>query len=201
MRDDVGLSFAAALRAFLRQDPDVIMVGEIRDLETADIAVKAALTGHLVLSTLHTNDAPSAVTRLLDMGIAPFLLAGSLLLVVAQRLVRVVCPGCAAGRPGRRRDLARGGRRRASFDGRRGRGCRDCGGTGYPGPGPRLPAHASRRRRCAKPSSPAPASSSSPDSPTPTGMRSLRESGFALAARGVTTLDEVLRVTPADAAE
>jgi type II secretory ATPase GspE/PulE/Tfp pilus assembly ATPase PilB-like protein len=90
-REDVGLSFATALRALLRQDPDVIMVGEIRDLDTADIAVKAALTGHLVLSTLHTNDAASAVTRLLDMGIPPFLVDGSLVLVVAQRLVRVVC--------------------------------------------------------------------------------------------------------------
>src|SRR5262249_60282493 len=83
----------------LRQDPDVIMVGEIRDLETADIAVKAALSGHLVLSTLHTNDAASAVSRLLDMGIPAFLVAGSLVLVVAQRLVRVVCPRCSPDRP------------------------------------------------------------------------------------------------------
>ena len=96
-RDDVGLVFATALRAFLRQDPDVIMVGEIRDLETADIAVKAALTGHLVLSTLHTNDAPSAVTRLLDMGIPPFLVAGSLVLVLAQRLVRRAVPAVRRG--------------------------------------------------------------------------------------------------------
>jgi type II secretory ATPase GspE/PulE/Tfp pilus assembly ATPase PilB-like protein len=94
VRPDIGFSFAEALRSFLRQDPDVIMVGEIRDRETADVAVRAALTGHLVLSTLHTNDAPSAVTRLTDMGVPPYLVAASLRLVVAQRLVRRVCPAC-----------------------------------------------------------------------------------------------------------
>jgi type IV pilus assembly protein PilB len=130
VRDDVGLSFAAALRAFLRQDPDVVMVGEIRDLETADIAVKAALTGHLVLSTLHTNDAPSAVTRLLDMGIPPFLLAGSLLLVVAQRLVRVVCGHCAAHEPLGLPVLRAAGFGGPAFDGRRGAGCEHSGNAG-----------------------------------------------------------------------
>lgn len=94
VREEVGLSFAAALRAFLRQDPDIIMVGEIRDYETAEIAIKAALTGHLVLSTLHTNDAPSTVTRLLNMGIEPFLLTASLNLVAAQRLCRKICQNC-----------------------------------------------------------------------------------------------------------
>jgi len=94
VREEIGLTFAAALRAFLRQDPDIIMVGEIRDSETASIAVKAALTGHLVLSTLHTNDAPSTIARLVDMGIPPYLIADSLILVMAQRLVRKLCPQC-----------------------------------------------------------------------------------------------------------
>jgi type IV pilus assembly protein PilB len=94
VNSDIGLTFAAALKSFLRQDPDIIMVGEIRDLETAQIATKAALTGHLVLSTLHTNDAPSTITRLADMGIEPFLIATSVRLVIAQRLVRKVCKDC-----------------------------------------------------------------------------------------------------------
>src|SRR5437773_5394001 len=99
MHDDIGLNFAAALRAFLRQDPDVIMVGEIRDFETAEIGVKAALTGHLVLSTLHTNDAPSTVNRLLNMGVEPFLVASSINLIMAQRLARVICAQCKEEHP------------------------------------------------------------------------------------------------------
>ena len=94
VRENIGLNFAAALRSFLRQDPNIILVGEIRDFETAEIAVKAALTGHLVLSTLHTNDAPSTINRLMNMGIEPFLVASSLNLVCAQRLVRRVCANC-----------------------------------------------------------------------------------------------------------
>jgi type IV pilus assembly protein PilB len=94
MNPKTGLTFAAALRAFLRQDPDIVMVGEIRDLETAEIAVKAAQTGHLVLSTLHTNDAPQSLTRLANMGVAPFNLASSVLLIMAQRLARRLCPHC-----------------------------------------------------------------------------------------------------------
>ena len=94
MNDSIGFSFASALRAFLRQDPDIIMVGEIRDFETAEIAVKAALTGHMVLSTLHTNDAPSTISRLLNMGIEPFLVTASVNLVVAQRLARRICADC-----------------------------------------------------------------------------------------------------------
>ena len=94
VKTDIGLTFASGLRSILRQDPDIVMVGEIRDSETADIAVKAALTGHLVLSTLHTNDAPGAIARLIDMGIEPFLVSSSLLLVCAQRLVRKICPHC-----------------------------------------------------------------------------------------------------------
>ena len=94
IHEDIGLNFANALRAFLRQDPDIIMVGEMRDFETAEIAIKAALTGHLVLSTLHTNDAPSTINRLLNMGVEPFLVASSVNLVLAQRLARVICSGC-----------------------------------------------------------------------------------------------------------
>ncbi|MCA9450956.1 MAG: Flp pilus assembly complex ATPase component TadA, partial [Candidatus Omnitrophica bacterium] len=94
MHEKIGLTFASALRAMLRQDPDVIMVGEIRDQETARISIQAALTGHLVLSTLHTNDAPSAVTRLIDMGIEPYLITSTVRAVLAQRLVRVICPAC-----------------------------------------------------------------------------------------------------------
>ena len=94
MHDDIGLNFAMSLRSFLRQDPDIIMVGEIRDFETAEIAVKAALTGHLVLSTLHTNDAPGTISRLLNMGVEPFLITASVNLVLAQRLARRICPEC-----------------------------------------------------------------------------------------------------------
>ena len=92
VKEDIGLTFAAALRSFLRRGPDIIMVGEIRDFETAEISVKAALTGHLVLSTLHTNDAPGTISRLLNMGIEPFLVAASTILIASQRLVRKVCP-------------------------------------------------------------------------------------------------------------
>ena len=94
VREKVGLTFAAALRSILRQDPDIIMIGETRDQETAQIAVQAALTGHLVLSTLHTNSAPASITRLIDMGVEPFLIASSVVMVVAQRLVRKLCPKC-----------------------------------------------------------------------------------------------------------
>jgi len=94
MHDDIGLNFASALRSFLRQDPDIIMIGEIRDFETAEIGVKAALTGHLVLSTLHTNDAPGTISRLLNMGIEPFLVTASLNMIVAQRLARKLCQAC-----------------------------------------------------------------------------------------------------------
>jgi type IV pilus assembly protein PilB len=96
VNDKAGLTFSAALKSFLRQDPDIIMVGEIRDLETADIAIKAAQTGHLVMSTLHTNDAPTTLTRLLNMGVAPFNIASSVLLITAQRLARRLCEQCKA---------------------------------------------------------------------------------------------------------
>ncbi|WP_051229540.1 GspE/PulE family protein [Paludibacterium yongneupense] len=124
VNDKAGLSFAVALRAFLRQDPDVMMVGEIRDLETADIAIKAAHTGHLVLATLHTRDAPGSLARLLDMGVAPFSLVGTLSLVVAQRLLRRLCPHC------RRREMPPSGVGGGTFIAV---GCSLCHGTGYCG--------------------------------------------------------------------
>ena len=99
MKEQIGLNFAAALRAFLRQDPNIVLVGEIRDFETAEIAIKAALTGHLVLSTLHTNDAPSTISRLMNMGIEPFLVATSVNLIQAQRLIRRICKDCKTRTP------------------------------------------------------------------------------------------------------
>jgi type IV pilus assembly protein PilB len=136
VRENIGLNFAAALRSFLRQDPNIILVGEIRDFETAEIAVKAALTGHLVLSTLHTNDAPSTINRLMNMGIEPFLVASSLNLVCAQRLVRRVCASCkvpdevptqALEQIGFTADDAR------AVTPFKGAGCEKCNKTGYKG--------------------------------------------------------------------
>jgi type IV pilus assembly protein PilB len=136
VRESIGLNFAAALRSFLRQDPNIILVGEIRDFETAEIAVKAALTGHLVLSTLHTNDAPSTINRLMNMGIEPFLVASSLNLVCAQRLVRRICTGCKVDDPvppaalvnvGFTAELAE------TVVPKKGKGCEKCNRTGYKG--------------------------------------------------------------------
>ena len=130
----VGLTFAAGLRSILRQDPDIIMVGEIRDPETAEVAVQAALTGHLVLSTLHTNDAPSAITRLKDMGIEPFLIASSLEGVIAQRLVRKVCEHCKEPYEPTKEELRELGLPESErFVFYRGKGCEHCLGTGYRG--------------------------------------------------------------------
>ena len=136
VRENTGLTFAAALRSFLRQDPNVILVGEIRDFETAEIAIKAALTGHLVLSTLHTNDAPGTIHRLVNMGIEPFLVAGAVSLICAQRLVRRICAGCAADEPAPARVLEAlgfGADEAARVVPRKGRGCKQCDGRGYRG--------------------------------------------------------------------
>jgi type IV pilus assembly protein PilB len=137
MREQIGLNFAAALRSFLRQDPNIILVGEIRDFETAEVAIKAAMTGHLVLSTLHTNDAPSSINRLMNMGIEPFLVATSVHLIAAQRLVRRVCAFCREPAP----EMPPNVLVEAGFsDGEsrtlklfRGRGCERCSNTGYKG--------------------------------------------------------------------
>ena len=136
VRENIGLNFAAALRSFLRQDPNIILVGEIRDFETAEIAVKAALTGHLVLSTLHTNDAPSTINRLMNMGIEPFLVASSVNLICAQRLVRRICANCKADHPTPPQALVQAG---FSPDDsktvmpKKGNGCEKCNNTGYKG--------------------------------------------------------------------
>jgi type IV pilus assembly protein PilB len=136
VKKEVGLTFASALKAFLRQDPDIIMVGEIRDIEVAEIAVEAALTGHLVLSTLHTNDAPSTVSRLLNMGIEPFLLTGSLNVVVAQRLCRRICSNCKGPGDSTVEEIVACGVAPSSAEkikGMKGKGCDACGGSGYKG--------------------------------------------------------------------
>jgi len=136
VRKEVGLTFASALKAFLRQDPDIIMVGEIRDLEVGEIAVEAALTGHLVLSTLHTNDAPATVTRLLNMGIEPFLVVAALNVVVAQRLCRKICMGCRIEKPTSVDELVACGFTRSSAEKVKvyhGKGCDICNGSGYKG--------------------------------------------------------------------
>src|SRR5947208_2497403 len=136
MRENIGLNFAAALRSFLRQDPNVILVGEIRDFETAEIAVKAALTGHLVLSTLHTNDAPSTINRLMNMGIEPFLVASSVHLICAQRLVRRVCANCKEPNPMTPEALMQAGYNAedaANVTPMKGAGCDTCNTTGYKG--------------------------------------------------------------------
>ena len=136
MKEQIGLNFAAALRAFLRQDPNIILVGEIRDFETAEIAIKAALTGHLVLSTLHTNDAPSTISRLMNMGIEPFLVATSVHLICAQRLIRRVCKECKEEVSTLAQTLIDAGfspteaKKLATY---RGKGCPTCNGTGYKG--------------------------------------------------------------------
>jgi type IV pilus assembly protein PilB len=137
MKDEIGLNFAAALRSFLRQDPDIIMVGEIRDFETAEIAIKASLTGHMVLSTLHTNDAPSTINRLLNMGIEPFLVASSVNCVLAQRLLRRLCPECTEDDPEvAGEELVHAGMSEEEAAGcqpKTGRGCGNCSDTGYKG--------------------------------------------------------------------
>jgi general secretion pathway protein E len=174
----IGMTFAAALRAILRQDPDVIMIGEIRDLETAQIAVQASLTGHLVLATLHTNDAVSAVTRLADMGIEPFLLSSSLLGTLAQRLVRRLCPHC----------------KRAGPDGMQAVGCSVCAQTGYSGRTGiyELMQVDDTMRRLIHDQAGEPELR---DAARVQGMLSLREDGDRWVRSGDTSLEEVVRVT------
>jgi len=197
VNDKVGLTFAAALKSFLRQDPDIIMVGEIRDLETADIAIKAAQTGHLVLSTLHTNDAPRTLTRLLNMGVAPFNIASSVLLITAQRLARRLCENCKAPADYPPESLLKAGFAASDIDGSwrpyRAVGCSACN-NGYKGrvglyqvmpisdeiqriilaEGTALDIAAQAQRE---------------------GVRDLRQSGLVKVRAGVTTLEEVISVT------
>jgi type II secretory ATPase GspE/PulE/Tfp pilus assembly ATPase PilB-like protein len=197
VNEKVGVTFAAALRSLLRQDPDIILVGEIRDAETAQIATQAALTGHLVLSTLHTNDAPTALTRLLDLDVAAYLVASTVDAVLAQRLVRVICANCKTEtRPdkaaARRLDVEALGLTRVW----KGAGCPECRGTGYRGRtgvyellvmDNELRLEIQRRRGSEELRAMAVAK----------GMRTLLDDGVRAAREGVTTLDEVLRVARA----
>jgi len=197
VRPDVGLTFARALRSFLRQDPDIILVGEIRDLETAQISVQASLTGHLVLSTLHTNDAPSAIARLLDLGLEPFLVTATLEAVVAQRLVRRICSSCKTPYQPTEEQLFELQLKPEDVGDKQfyyGKGCDYCNGTGYRGRmgiyetmviddamRDMMMNHASTavlRRESIK-----------------RGMRTLRESGMLAIFNGITSLDEVVRET------
>lgn len=197
---DVGLDFSAALRSILRQAPNIIMIGEIRDAETADIAMEAALTGHLVFSTLHTNDAPSAVTRLLDIGVKPFLVASALRAAMAQRLVRAICEKCKEAYTPTEREMKMLGTLSKTVPERmyHGAGCDKCGRSGYKGRKgifeifkvddtiqrlifDHAPATLLRQRA------------------REMGMRTLREDGMLKVASGMTSLQEVLRVTMGDA--
>ncbi|MDQ1713958.1 MAG: type pilus assembly protein PilB, partial [Frankiaceae bacterium] len=197
-----GLTFAAGLRSVLRQDPDVILVGEVRDTETAELALRASLTGHMVFSTLHTNDASAAVTRLVDMGVEPFLIASSLTLVVAQRLVRVPCDRCAAPYQPSPRTLQLLGLTAEDIEAGtvvRGRGCEQCGQTGYLGRTAIfevLPIDAGLRAVLTA----RPTESAIRAAARATGVSSLRSDGITRALRGETTLEEVLRVTQVDSA-
>lgn len=191
VNEKVGVSFASALRAMLRQDPDVMLVGEIRDAATAEIATQAALTGHLVLSTLHTNDAPSAITRLVDLGVAHYLVASTVEAVLAQRLVRMICPECReAVAPAKEWMELLAGIDVVYL----GRGCEECRGTGFRGRsgiyellvldedmrlliGQQRSAGDLRRMAIQK------------------SMRTLREDGLRQVRAGVTTVEEVVRVT------
>jgi len=198
VQSNIDLTFASGVRALMRQDPDIIMIGEIRDLETAEMAIQAALTGHLVLSTLHTNDAPSAITRLLELGVPHYLLKATLLGVMAQRLVRTLCPHCKVPHAIAEEDwqsLTRPWSSPVPTGAHKAVGCLECRDTGYRGragvyeimqlndniktlitEGTDLVA---LRRQAFK-----------------EGMRSLRLSGAQKVAAGLTTIEEVLRVTP-----
>jgi type IV pilus assembly protein PilB len=199
VRPEIGLTFAAALRAFLRQDPNIILVGEIRDLETAGIAIKAALTGHLVLSTLHTNDAASTITRLMDIGVEPFNVASAVNLVTAQRLVRRICTKC-KNEVSYEDDVMEAAQiapdtlQEMKFY--RGEGCDRCDGTGYRGRqglyevmviSPtirRMIMHGEGADRMK-------------EQAIAEGMLTLRDDGLIKVARGITTLEEVLKETAA----
>jgi type IV pilus assembly protein PilB len=197
VRNDIGLDFASALRSILRQDPDIVMVGEIRDNETADIAVKAALTGHQVLSTLHTNDAAGAITRLDDMGIEPFLISSSILMTCAQRLVRRVCANCREEFKPEPEVFAQLGLEQAETVFYRGSGCDRCKGRGYLGRLAiieALPVSDAIRRLIMKRASAAVIKNQA----VTEGMKTLRMVGIDKALEGLTTLEEVLRVAAGD---
>jgi len=193
VRDRVGLTFAAALKAFLRQDPNIVMVGEIRDLETGSIAVKAALTGHLVLSTLHTNDAPATINRMIDMGIEPFLVASSTNLIAAQRLVRRICKNCKEPESISPEALADIGLP-ADAQPMHGKGCDQCNGSGYKGRQGLyevMPITPSLRELILDRASTAEIRKQAVSD----GMLTLRADGLEKIKKGLTTIEEVLRET------
>ncbi len=197
MKDDIGLNFAAALRSFLRQDPDVIMVGEIRDYETAEIGVKAALTGHLVLSTLHTNDAPSTINRLLNMGVEPFLVSSAVVLILAQRLVRKVCQNCKQPLkvpPQVLLDAGFSKEEAASVVPVKGKGCDVCNNTGYKGRVALyevMPIKDEIKELILQGASVMDIKKQA----VSLGMKTLRASGLIKIKEGMTSLDEVLETT------
>ncbi len=197
MKDQIGLNFAAALRSFLRQDPNIILVGEIRDFETAEIAIKAALTGHLVLSTLHTNDAPSTISRLMNMGIEPFLVATSVHLICAQRLVRRICNECKVEESLSPQALVDAGftpTEAKNVKVFKGAGCGTCGNKGYKG---RVGLYEimeiseSIRELILVGASAVELKKKAVEE----GMIMLRRSGLIKAAQGLTTMEEVVRET------
>jgi type IV pilus assembly protein PilB len=201
VQSNIGMTFAKALRSILRQDPDVIMIGEIRDEETARVAVQAALTGHLVLATLHTNDAASTVARLLDMNVEPYLLAGALVGVIAQRLVRTNCPDCATNYFPSAQELADAGiPQHAGRPFRRGQGCPKCHDTGFKG---RLGIYEvmAATTEVRKLIHRGAALHEMRDLIRKQGVMTLREEGVALTLTGRSALDEVLRVTHTDDVE
>ncbi len=200
MHDEIGLNFAMALRSFLRQDPDIIMVGEIRDFETAEIAVKAALTGHLVLSTLHTNDAPATISRMLNMGVEPFLITASVNLVLAQRLARRICKDCKAPTQLDQSvidDLRISPDVLAAGNPMKGQGCRTCNGSGYKG---RVALYEVMRfdedlkEMVLQGASTAELKAAAIKG----GMKTLRMAGIGKIMEGMTTPEEVMRVTMGD---
>jgi len=197
VKEEIGLTFASALRAFLRQDPDIIMVGEIRNFETAEIAVKAALTGHLVLSTLHTNDAPSTITRLINMGIEPFLISSSVILIVAQRLVRKLCSHCKKEKEYSKETLLKAGFPEDKIGEIKiygAQGCSHCNNTGYSG---RIalyevmPVKDEIKELILTGAS----AIEIKQAAVKLGMITLRQSGIHKVMQGITSVEEVLRIT------
>ena len=200
MHEEIGLTFASSLRSFLRQDPDIIMVGEIRDFETAQIAVQAALTGHLVLSTVHTNDAPGTISRLIDMGIEPFLISSAIVLILAQRLIRKVCMECREPvkvHPQLLIDLGIPPDEVKSFPVYKGKGCSLCNNTGYKG---RVGLYEvmSMKEEIKELILSRASTSEVKKEAIRLGMKTLRQSGVAKIKEGVTTIEEVLRSTIED---
>ena len=194
---DVGVTFASCLRAILRQDPDTILVGEVRDLETAEIAIQAALTGHLVFSTLHTNDAPATVTRLKDMGIQPFMICATVEAILAQRLVRRVCTKCREEAKVTSNMLFDLGMKEEDIQGKtfyKGTGCDNCNNTGYKGRIAlfELMVMNDTLREMVMTNA---STDELRDEAQKFGMVPLREFGIAVAADGITTLDDVIRET------